>query len=79
MIELVPEQYLRRYLNANKGKPICAMWWAKEDIDDWGIVDRELTDEEWVQICHIFNDMEFYMVSEVVEDIVNDTINRRTK
>jgi hypothetical protein len=54
---------------------IAAIWWTRGDIESGQ--DIELTDEEWAEIAGRFNEMDWQYVSEEIDELVYQVINRR--
>jgi hypothetical protein len=51
------------------------IYYGKDDLEL--MVDQELTDEQFKEISRRFDGVDWSYVSEIIEDIANDVINRR--
>jgi hypothetical protein len=70
MIDILTGKYGDKYEDE-----IAIIWFTRGDIEDHQEV--ELTDDEWDEIAGRFNDMDWQYVSEEIDELVQQVMNRR--
>jgi hypothetical protein len=54
---------------------LCILWYTREDVQEWQEI--TLTDDEWEEITGRFNEMDWQYMSEEIDELVRQVMDRR--